>query len=416
VSRTYYTRLLDDVFVDVKRIINDRSHPETDLSWIIRDNTASYPDYFIVKTFGRNSFESKINSFLYSVAPVLWKRFIWKRMCRKMCSHVRDEHVKRFDLPLHDKKLFINVCYQHLYKNWKFWGTATFSDIFIFIALFLQKFSEDVLKTPDRFKEIKVDQNEKMLTLVNEIIEDLLQHPQATGIMAYLAIKGNWMDVFENDPNAFFIAFSEEVNELMDSEEILTTHKVNNDFFHLDQFLSVIEGKPKKILYECDNSGEVVLDLLFIEHLLSMGHSITITTKVRPFLNDVLDTEIKELIIKNFPTLSEALETKKITLLSHDLAFAGKIFSESKGDYINAVTESDFMIAKGQGHFQMMPMVDLINTKKAMPYTLPVFYLFGVRADIIYWCCNALFKTTKPEKGSVMLYAYNLANISSHPS
>lgn len=414
-SRTYYTRILDTVFEETKQLIHTRQHSDTDLSWIISEQRSYFPDYFKVKTFGRNRLESRLNKFLFSSAPLLWKRYIWKRMCKKMCLHIRDNHVKDFKLPTDDKKLFVNVCYQHLLSRGLFWGKQTFSDIFIFIALSLQKFSEDVLKTPDRFFDTKQDQNEKMLSLVTEIKEDVLQHPDATTLLSYLVIKGNWMDVFENDPNAFFLAFSEEVNELMDSSEILDIHKENNTFFHIDQFLIAVDGAPKRILYECDNCGEVVLDLLFIEHLLSKGHTVFVTTKTRPFLNDVLDTEIKALIADHFPKLQDAIESGKLSLLAHRLAFAGKVFSDVSDDYKEAVMKADFMIAKGQGHFQMMPMVDTINGTGVLPYTLPVFYLFGVRADIIYWCCNTLFKAKKPEQGTVMLYAFNPQNVTSHP-
>lgn len=415
-SRSYYTRLLDDVFVEVQRIVAARKQSNLDLSWVVKGNSPYQPDYFLIKTFGRNKIESKLNLLLFSVFPSIWKRYIWKKICKKMCTHLRDEHAVHFDLPLHDRKLFINVCFQHLYKHHIYWGNTTFTDIFIFIALFLLKFSEEVLKTPDRFTSIKKDQNDKMLALVNEIKDDIQAHPQCTSILAYLAIKGNWMDVFENDPDAFFLAFGEEVNELMDSDEILNAHKTTNSFFHIDSFLSAVEGAPKSILYECDNSGEVVLDLLLIEHLIGKGHTVTITTKTRPFLNDVLAPEIKQLITDNFPVLLDALNTNTLRLIAHDLAFAGKVFTEVNQDYKEALKQADFMIAKGQGHFQTMPIVDTIQSQQVIPYTLPVFYLLGVRADIIYWCCHALFKTSRPEKGTVMLYAYNVANPVTHPN
>lgn len=415
-SRSYYTRLLDTVFADVKRIVQKRQNSIGDMTWILSSHRTVHPDYFLVKSFGRTRFEAWMNSVLFRLAPYLWRRIVWKKMCNKMCRHLRDEHALHFDLPRDDKKLFVNVCYQHLYNHWNFWGNTTFSDIFMFIALYLQKFSEDVLKTPDRFREIKISQNTKMLELIREIKDDLVSHSNATSIMAYLAIKGNWMDVFENDPEAFFFAFSEEVNEVMDSDAILKTHRKENTFFHIESLLSAVEGTPKTIVYECDNSGEVVLDLVFIEHLIKKGHTLYVTTKSAPFLNDVCDNEIQNLIADHFPNLTQSIEANKLTLLTHELGFAGKFFSEVKNDYKKALQQADFMILKGQGHFQTMPMVDLIHSGTPIPYRLPVFYLLGVRADIIHWCCTALFKKTIPEKGTVMLYAYNFENSASHPS
>jgi uncharacterized protein with ATP-grasp and redox domains len=416
VSRSYYTRLLDDVFIQAQTLVSKRQNAELDLSWLYLAKQEYFPDYFRVHTFGRNKIEAVLNTLSYKLMPVLWKRYIWKRMCRKMCAHIRDNHVHYFDLPREDKKLFVNVCYRHLMSNWAFWAEATFVDIFIFIASSMKKFSEDVLGVSDRFLDVKRDQNQKMLSLVNEIKEDVFQHPQATSILAYLAIKGNWMDVFENDPDAFFIAFSEEVNELIDSDEIILAHKHNNPFFHIESFTIAVEGVPKRILYECDNSGEVVLDLMFIEYLLQKGHTVTVVTRENPFLNDVLDSEIKTLISQHMPKLEKAIEEKTLTLLSHTLPFAGKVFTEVSEAYKAAYKDANFMIAKGQGHFQMMPMKDTIKSKTYIPYRLPIFYLFGIRADIIHWCCNALFENTKPEKGTVVLYAYDYQNSATHPA
>ena len=59
-------------------------------------------------------------------------------------------------------------------------------------------------------------------------------------------------------------------------------------------------------MYECDNAGEVIFDLLVIMRLIASGKRVIIVAKYAPILNDVTVDEIYDLL--SVPTVISATE------------------------------------------------------------------------------------------------------------
>ena len=101
----------------------------------------------------------------------------------------------------------------------------------------------------------------------------------------------------------------------------------------------------KNIVYLLDNCGEIVLDKLFIELILSLNPSARVTAVVRGgnVLNDCTTDDAKQVNL-------DAL----VPVLQNGSRIAGTCLNKVNVQTLDAINSADVIISKGQGNFETM--------------------------------------------------------------
>jgi uncharacterized protein with ATP-grasp and redox domains len=130
---------------------------------------------------------------------------------------------------------------------------------------------------------------------------------------------------------------------------------------HSRVLLSALQTSRLQIVYLLDNAGESILDLLFIEKLLEMGHKVTVVGKAIPTLNDETFAEIQEIIADH------GFSHPNLQVVNDGWDLPGVDLSRTPLGVQDAFGCADIAIVKGEGNFEGMPA--------HLSYSLPVFYL-----------------------------------------
>ena len=103
-------------------------------------------------------------------------------------------------------------------------------------------------------------------------------------------------------------------------------------------------------MYECDNAGEVIFDLLVIMRLIASGKRVIIVAKYAPILNDVTVDEIYDLLSVQplFQPLKLAMAfTSQCQLISaNDFVSIGKYLPLVSEAYRNSYKNADLIWLK----------------------------------------------------------------------
>jgi uncharacterized protein with ATP-grasp and redox domains len=127
----------------------------------------------------------------------------------------------------------------------------------------------------------------------------------------------------------------------------------------IEQFKYAID-KATKILFLCDNTGEIVFDKILIEGISKK--SITCAVRGFPVINDatLLDAEYVGL-------------TDVVKVISNGSNHPGTTLSDCSREFLNEYETSDLIIAKGQGNYETLSEV----TDKH------IFFLLQVKCPVI---------------------------------
>jgi uncharacterized protein with ATP-grasp and redox domains len=118
----------------------------------------------------------------------------------------------------------------------------------------------------------------------------------------------------------------------------------------------VIEGTPQQILWLADNDGEVIFDIAFIQELIASGHRISIVGKADNASNDATVADLHAIV--NYPQFRElqaAVRDGVVRLLSSGAITIGTNLYQATPEFVNALSEADLVISKGQGNFYTTP-------------------------------------------------------------
>ena len=118
----------------------------------------------------------------------------------------------------------------------------------------------------------------------------------------------------------------------------------------------VIEGTPQQILWLADNDGEVIFDIAFIQELVACGHHISLVGKADNASNDATVADLQEIV--NYPQFRElqtAVRDGTLRLLSSGAITIGTNLYQAAPEFVNALSEADLVISKGQGNFYTTP-------------------------------------------------------------
>jgi damage-control phosphatase, subfamily I len=116
----------------------------------------------------------------------------------------------------------------------------------------------------------------------------------------------------------------------------------------------------KKVLYLCDNAGEIIFDRFLIEEM--PYQKITCAVRGKPIINDATlkDAEIAGL-------------TGIVKVISNGSDVPGTALDECSPEFIQAFNYADLVIAKGQGNFETLS--EITNKR--------IFFLLQVKCPVI---------------------------------
>ncbi|MBN2734017.1 MAG: DUF89 family protein [Methanomicrobiaceae archaeon] len=223
----------------------------------------------------------------------------------------------------------------------------------------------EMVGSPDPYSKIKKRTNEEAEIILNQV-EDKLTTFKGCALASVIA---NTLDYGSKE------------------------HKVTNDFvsFFSDEFkkgLSIddtheIEKLCKRVVYLCDNCGEIVFDRKLIEYLKENGSYVTVVVKSKPIINDAT---IEDAISLGIDKIADNVyeSTDGISELGINL----NIISQKVKEAIDSAT---IIISKGMANYE-----SLSEYKKTVKLP-PVAYLMMVK-------CEPIADNIQIPKGSRIAY------------
>jgi len=297
-------------------------------------------------------------------------------------------------IPERDSKRFLSILNHLLIYYWKDIHSWTYTELFSCLNACCRLFFNTLELPSDLYTSQKKIQTEYGIRIYQEIRELVLDQTIDFDLLVYLTIRANWIDNYDQDPSAFLQSFLGEIGDILDKKEWLADLVSHTLYFQIDALKQDLASAPKHILYEVDNHGEIFLDLLFIEWLLIHNHTVTISTKKSPVLNDVCCDDFMGLLKLNCLThLSTYVSNKKLTIIDNGSTNVVALRQFSSTTYQECYSHCDCVILKGQGHFESYPLKRLyLTNKKNIYYHKRHYHLFGLKSNFTLSSCRYLFK------------------------
>jgi uncharacterized protein with ATP-grasp and redox domains len=188
--------------------------------------------------------------------------------------------------------------------------------------------AREVTGVRDPFAQAKRETNAAALALLPALRRkiDSAADPLHTAIKA--ALSGNIIDL--GIGHKFDIA--RDVERMMDAELTIDDYAA---------FLGALGG-ARRLLYCCDNSGEIAFDCLLIERLRERC-AVTATVKSLPIINDATMEDAEAVGL-----------TRLIPVIETGTDYIGVHWERSSAEFRRAFLEADLIIAKGQGNFETL--------------------------------------------------------------
>lgn len=117
-----------------------------------------------------------------------------------------------------------------------------------------------------------------------------------------------------------------------------------------------------KLLYICDNAGEIVFDRLFIEEIRRSNPGLEVTCAVRalPIINDAVLADAHD------AGLFDVAE-----VVSSGSVYPGTLLSETSDEFRGLFDNADVIISKGQGNFETL--LDVADER--------LFFILRIKCD-----------------------------------
>ncbi|WP_456482572.1 damage-control phosphatase ARMT1 family protein [Methanopyrus sp.] len=210
----------------------------------------------------------------------------------------------------------------------------------------VMRYSED----PDPYREEKRRANERAAEVARELESDLESIEDTEELLrrvAAAAIVGNVID--------FAVAGHEfDLDELR--EEIG------------DAEFAVFDLRPEdlrgaRVLYLCDNAGEIALDRLLIEVLMEeLECDVVVAVRGGPIVNDATREDAEQVGI-----------TKICDVIDTGAEMLGLLTTEVSEEFAEELSSTDVVISKGQGNFESIP-------EEPFP-DVPVYFLLRAKCE-----------------------------------
>lgn len=119
--------------------------------------------------------------------------------------------------------------------------------------------------------------------------------------------------------------------------------------YDIEPFKRALDG-ASVLLYVCDNSGEIVFDMLFMRELQREYPNLQVVAALRdkPIINDATLEDAKAVGLDRL-----------VTTISSGSIYPGTILSETSEEFQKLFTSVDVILSKGQGNFEtLLPFAD----------------------------------------------------------
>ena len=190
----------------------------------------------------------------------------------------------------------------------------------------------------DIYAEVKEQSNVLSLSYAQRFQKkiDKSEAPLETGLQ--IAAAGNIIDFGAKSHGSINL-----------DKELSSLDKIPFARYDFDPFKQALE-KASMLLYICDNSGEIVFDMLLIKEIKREYPNLQIIAAVRgkPIINDA--------------TLKDAEAVgldRLVTTISSGSVYPGTILPETTQEFQKLFASADVMLSKGQGNFEtLLPVAD----------------------------------------------------------
>ncbi|MBP2144001.1 uncharacterized protein with ATP-grasp and redox domains [Methanococcus voltae] len=128
-------------------------------------------------------------------------------------------------------------------------------------------------------------------------------------------------------------------------------------------------NEKSKIIYICDNAGEIVFDRPLVEELMNYA-DVTVAVKGKPILNDA--------------TMEDAIEagiTDITKVITSGTDVIGTRFEESSEEFRNEFKTADIVISKGMGNYESLTEYELLKNENSS--SKPIYYIFKAKCEPI---------------------------------
>ncbi len=191
----------------------------------------------------------------------------------------------------------------------------------------------ETFKSDDPFRDLKEEENAKALELYPTFKESVRESEDPLFAAVNLAIMGNSVDLMISDRS-------------IDVKGVLAEELRNPITAKPYEIFREKLAKSRRLLYLCDNSGEIVFDKVLIETI-----------------NDLYDPEIT-FVVRNLPALNDATlyEARRVGMDSVarvmsngiDGSVPGTVLSRCSQELRDLFENCDLVIAKGGGNFDSL--------------------------------------------------------------
>ncbi|ACF12420.1 protein of unknown function DUF89 [Chlorobaculum parvum NCIB 8327] len=185
----------------------------------------------------------------------------------------------------------------------------------------------------DPYCDIKQRSNDVALAFADEFRARILDSPKPLEEAVRVAAAGNIID------------FGAKRHGSLDVEhEVRTIGERTFGRFDFEAFLSHLQS-AKRLLYICDNAGEIVFDRLFIEEIRRHFPQLDVTCAVRerPVINDAVMADARY-----------AGLDKVATVISSGSVYPGTLLEAVSDEFRRLFDEADLIVSKGQGNFETL--------------------------------------------------------------
>lgn len=186
----------------------------------------------------------------------------------------------------------------------------------------------------DPYAEVKSRQNQLGLLMLGHIEEAIRSHRDPLTAAARMAAAGNLIDNGLGVPE--------------DLEQRLLA-AIDKPFARDEspRFFQQLRSGAQRLLYICDNAGEIVFDTLFVrilkEHFPHLH--ITAAVKATPILNDATREDARQAGLEQAADL--LITTGPVGMVGAPLRSAGEEFR-------SAMVQCDLFLSKGQGNYETL--------------------------------------------------------------
>lgn len=179
----------------------------------------------------------------------------------------------------------------------------------------------------DPFAEAKRRTNRLALELLPELRRRIAASPDPLHAAIKVALVGNVVDL---GIGGHVFDLERDIARGLDADLAVDDYPA---------FLAALKGR---LLYVCDNSGEIAFDRLLIERL-GAHCEVTASVKSRPIINDATMEDAEEV---GLPAVARVIETG-----SDDI---GVNWERASREFTEAFRAADLVLAKGQGNFETL--------------------------------------------------------------